>query len=172
MNQNEQNIVQAEFFLLKTESLGAVVTEVFERSLEGSRSMLVLRFRDSDGSVTRFARRYSQLDEASDEITMKYARSRGIMKFLYKWRMRVVARERSISMERRASVALQGFLKALITRGEIMIETRPEHEFRSLAKNEIHETLEALKVARHAWIFVFPPNKSLDADGVKARWSA
>lgn len=172
MNQNEQNIVQAEFFLTKSDELSDVVKEVFERTMDGVPAIIVVRFRDINGSVTRFTRKLSLLAEASDENIKQSTASRGILRSYHLWRSRKITREHNALEGQRAKVARQGFIQAIVARGEIMIETRPERDFRPIAKNEIHETLEALNNARHAWIFVFPPNKLLDADGVKVRWSA
>lgn len=172
MSHNEQNIVQAEFFLAKSDELSDVVKEVFERTMDGSPAIITVRFRDVGDSVTRFTRKLSLLTEASDENTEQFTSSRGILKSYHLWRSRKITRKHNALKGRRVQEARQGFMQAIVARGEILIETRPERNFRPLAKNEIHETLEALKVARHAWIFVFPPNKSLDADGVKMLWSA
>lgn len=168
------NIVQAEFFHVggkDTPSLDALLEDCGRRAADGFELALhrgearsgiktVVRFIDSDDTLTNIALRAEALERRDREIMKSFQSTSGLRRWWLNTQSRRLARKIILLKDRARAQSVKLLRKAIRLSYHVALE-RPDRSFRLIRKDEAHELLEAATKARSVWIFVFRPNDLL-----------
>ncbi|HEY6020001.1 MAG TPA: hypothetical protein VIY48_08900 [Candidatus Paceibacterota bacterium] len=152
------NIVQAEFFYGDyTQDLNGFMYELGSRIADGAPIKKVVRFYDSDGSVTDLVKAYTEAEEAKEHAVQSEFFARGVWK--HYWRFMRKRRFRQLK-NCRSAVFAQALecLRQANAHGLILATETLDHHFRRVRDDERHELLESVRAATKVWVFVFKPN--------------
>ncbi len=168
------NIVQAEFFHVggkNVRSLQKLLEECDERIAEGhelalegietnSRIKTVVRFFDSDGSMTAFAREFEEANRRKEAAFAGFMEAGNWKREWMNLRSRRLAGKILALKGQAAKRAAQALKAGARLPNQIAVE-RQDHSFRLARKDELHELCEAAQRATSVWLFIFEPNNLL-----------
>ena len=160
-----RNIVQAEFFHVGkgAPSLQAVASECAERAIFGSPIKTVVRFLDVDGSMTRFALKFTEVEKKCRELATDSIGPGYLQRMFARWKHHRLVSKKVAMMNERKPLALRQLTALMGTFEQVAMEQR-NHSFLLLRHDERHELLESARAAVDVWLFVFQPRKNLLAD--------
>jgi hypothetical protein len=160
------NIVQAEFFHVRGDSLEELIQDCNQRIAENlplklqgnevtSGIKTVVRFFDQKNRCTSIVRKATKFQRRKHRLTASLLAGK------YSWfahNRYNRLQEKLMSLKARARDVVQRELsKTVRSYGAVAIE-RWDHSFRLLRSPEAHEVIERIQQARGVWLFVFKPN--------------